>query len=30
MQRDIEREEKLERGEDPWAPAPKDDDGPPR
>lgn len=25
MQRDIEREEKLERGEDPWAPAEKDE-----
>lgn len=28
MQRDIENEERLERGEDPWAPkAPKDIDG---
>ena len=26
MQRDIENEERLERGEDPWAPKAKDDD----
>lgn len=26
MQRDIENEERLERGEDPWAPKTKDDD----
>ena len=26
MQRDIENEERLERGEDPWAPKPKDED----
>jgi F0F1-type ATP synthase assembly protein I len=25
MQRDIEREEKLERGEDPWAPPERDE-----
>lgn len=28
MQRDIEREERLERGEDPWAAAPPEDGGP--
>ena len=26
MQRDIENDERLARGEDPWAPKPKDDD----
>jgi F0F1-type ATP synthase assembly protein I len=26
MERDIERDERLERGEDPWAPRTKDDD----
>ena len=26
MQRDIELEERMARGEDPWAPKPKDDD----
>ncbi len=26
MQRDIENDEKLARGEDPWAPKPKEDD----
>jgi len=26
MQRDIELEERMERGEDPWAPKPKDDE----
>jgi F0F1-type ATP synthase assembly protein I len=28
MQRDVELEERMERGEDPWAPPDADDDGP--